>query len=301
MRDVSFKVSTKRTARASAVLHAAPATISMIRNGQVPKGDPLPVAKVAAVQGAKKTAEWIPYCHNIPIELVRVDFDVRDDRIDVEVEIISVAKTGVEMEALTAAAAAVLNLYDMLKMLDEEMEIGSIRLLEKTGGKSDLAATAGWSGAILTISDRAFQGLYEDQSGPILARAMHDHGSQDPVQVQILPDEPDQIASAVESLVEAGTELVFLTGGTGAGPRDVTVRAIEPLIETRLPGIERAYQQYGQDRFRLAMLGRCMAGIVGSTVVIAIPGSPSACEDAVCALFPPILHLFQVLRGDGHP
>jgi cyclic pyranopterin phosphate synthase len=153
MRDITFKSTTLRTAVATAELKVSLATVDILRRGEVPKGDPLLVAKVAAVMAAKKTTEWIPYCHNIPIEHVDVAFEVTDNLIVVMVKVSSVAKTGVEMEALTAASAAVLTLYDMLKMLDEEMEIGTIRLLEKTVGKSDISTVLGWSGAVLTVSD----------------------------------------------------------------------------------------------------------------------------------------------------
>ena len=124
MRDVSFKSTTRRSAIAQAILTADPGTIAAIREGRVPKGDPLTVAKVAAVMAAKRT-------------VVDVRFELGDDRVTVDVEVVSIAKTGVEMEALTAAAAAALNLYDMLKMIDESMQILSISLLEKRGGKSD--------------------------------------------------------------------------------------------------------------------------------------------------------------------
>ncbi len=106
MRHVSAKATTLRTAIARAELAAAAATIDAVREDRAPKGDPLPVAKVAAVQAAKKTAEWIPYCHNIPIEGVDVDFELLDDRIAVNVKVTSVAKTGVEMEAMVAASTA---------------------------------------------------------------------------------------------------------------------------------------------------------------------------------------------------
>ena len=149
MRDVSFKVTTRRSAIAGAELRMAPSTLAMIREGRVPKGDALTVAKVAAVMAAKKTTDWIPYCHPIPIEFVDVRFEFSEGQVAVNVEVVSIAKTGVEMEALTAAAAAALNLYDMLKMVDEDMEILSVRLLEKRGGKSDFRSAKQWAGAVL--------------------------------------------------------------------------------------------------------------------------------------------------------
>jgi cyclic pyranopterin monophosphate synthase len=137
MWDVSDKEPTVRVAIAKAVLRAGSDTIRAVREGRVPKGDPLPVAKVAAVMAAKNTPQMIPYCHPLPVESVKVEFEVRDDAIEVTTQVKTSAKTGVEMEALAAASMAVLTLYDMLKQIDMGMTIEDIRLLSKTGGKSD--------------------------------------------------------------------------------------------------------------------------------------------------------------------
>ncbi|HLG89585.1 MAG TPA: cyclic pyranopterin monophosphate synthase MoaC [Alphaproteobacteria bacterium] len=137
MRDVSQKPVTRRTATARAVLRAAPETIRTIREGRLPKGDPLPVAKVAAIQAAKNTSQIIPYCHPLPVEHLGVDFDFSPDSIMITTKVVAHYKTGVEMEALTAAAVAALSIYDMAKMIDPAMSIERVALLEKTGGKSD--------------------------------------------------------------------------------------------------------------------------------------------------------------------
>jgi len=299
MRDVSFKSTTLRTARARALLTAAPSTIDIIRRGEVPKGDPLTVAKVAAVMAAKKTTDWIPYCHNIPIEHVTVDFEITDTLITVDVSVTSIAKTGVEMEALTAAAAAVLNLYDMLKMLDEEMEIGSITLLEKKGGKSDLAVIQGWRGAVLTASDRASSSVYEDISGAVLESGLLQHGAVSVVRA-VVPDVEQAIHDQVKQWVTDGVDLIMVTGGTGIGPRDVTPEAIATLIDKPLPGITQTLAHYGQDRKRTAMFSRAVAGLSEQTLILAVPGSPSACEDALNALFPAVLHVIGMVRGGQH-
>lgn len=299
MRDVSFKNTTKRTARARAELTACSETIRRVKLGETPKGDPIPVAKVAAIQATKKTMEWIPYCHNIPIEHVRVDFEFLDDRIAVEVFVISIAKTGVEMEAMTAAAAAALTLYDMLKMIDDDMEIVGVRLLSKTGGKSDLPKCNGWAAQVLVMSDRAHSGEYQDRSGPLIEQALIAHGAAS-VEAQILPDESKLLIEAVQTAVEARVALLIVTGGTGVGPRDVTTSTVEPLIEKSLPGVVAAFQSYSHSRLPTAMFARPIAGIIGQTVVLAIPGSPGACEDAMACLMPNLLHVHAMLVGEGH-
>ncbi len=137
MWDVSGKDNSPRTATAEAVLRAKRETLKAIREGTVPKGDPLPIAKVAAVQAAKNTPSIIPYCHPLPLTHVDVQFELGMESIQVRVTTKTNYKTGVEMEALTAAAAAALTLYDMLKQIDMGMTIECVRLIEKTGGKSD--------------------------------------------------------------------------------------------------------------------------------------------------------------------
>jgi cyclic pyranopterin phosphate synthase len=141
MRDISEKQSTLRTATARAIVRAGKATMDLVRQNKIPKGDPLPLAKFAAVQAAKNTSQLIPYCHPLPIDFADCTFSVGTDTIEITTEVKATYKTGVEMEALTAASAAALTIYDMLKMVDTSIEIESISLLKKTGGKSDYHKT----------------------------------------------------------------------------------------------------------------------------------------------------------------
>ncbi len=137
MRDISEKQPTLRTATAKAVVRMSAETLQLLAQDKLPKGDPRPVAKVAAIQAAKNTSQIIPYCHPLPIEFADCKFTVGSDRIEIVTEVKSNYKTGVEMEALTAASVAALTIYDMLKIVDVSLEIESVRLLSKTGGKSD--------------------------------------------------------------------------------------------------------------------------------------------------------------------
>ncbi|HTY37516.1 MAG TPA: cyclic pyranopterin monophosphate synthase MoaC, partial [Bacteroidota bacterium] len=155
MRDISSKTANARSAVARATLKLNETTIDLIRGGGAPKGDPLPVAKVAAIQAAKNTSQIIPYCHPIPVDHVDCRFELSKNTIDVTVEVKAIARTGVEMEALTGCTVAALTLYDMLKPVDKSMEIAGISLIEKRGGKSDFARDAGESlrAAVLVVSD----------------------------------------------------------------------------------------------------------------------------------------------------
>jgi len=132
MVDVSAKPISRRKARASGTIRLRPETLELIKSHQVQKGDVLATARTAAIAGAKRTSELVPLCHNIPIDAIDVRFDVRTDGIDITAEARCEAKTGIEMEALTAVAVAALTIYDMCKAVDKTMIIGDIRLLEKT-------------------------------------------------------------------------------------------------------------------------------------------------------------------------
>ena len=141
MRDISEKQTTVRTAVARAVLRASKNSIDLIRQNKVPKGDPLPVARIAAIYAAKNTGQMIPYCHPLPIDFADCTFSVGTDTVEITAEVKATYKTGVEMEALTAASVAALTIYDMLKMVDTSIVIESVVLVKKTGGKSDYHKT----------------------------------------------------------------------------------------------------------------------------------------------------------------
>lgn len=136
MVDVGGKRATHRIARASAAVHMKPETLKLIVDKKIQKGDVFEVARLAGILAAKQTQSLIPLCHPLPIENVKVDFEVAADSIQIAAEASVTAKTGVEMEALTAAAVAALTIYDMCKAADKEMVISDIKLLEKSGGKS---------------------------------------------------------------------------------------------------------------------------------------------------------------------
>ena len=136
MVDVTEKAATDRTAAAAATVKMAPATAEAIRTGGVAKGDVLAVAQVAGIMAAKHTWEWIPMCHPVSLTGVDIRFSLGEDRVDILATARCKGETGVEMEALTAASAAALTIYDMCKALQKDMEITDVRLLEKTGGKS---------------------------------------------------------------------------------------------------------------------------------------------------------------------
>ena len=137
MVDVGGKDVTDRRAFAAAVVRVSAETARAIRDGDAPKGDVIGTARLAGIQAAKRTAELIPLCHPLPLSFVDVRIELGDTEVAIEAEARTTAQTGVEMEALTAASVAALTVYDMVKGIERGVEIGAIRLLEKSGGREN--------------------------------------------------------------------------------------------------------------------------------------------------------------------
>lgn len=302
MRDISRKINTLRTAKAHAVLKASPETIRRIQSGDLPKADPLPIARVAAVQAAKNTSQILPYCHPMPIEFVGVDFVLGTDKIDIDVEVKAIYKTGVEMEALTAASVAALTLYDMLKIIDEEMEIAGVRLVQKKGGKSDFKDKnfGGIRCAVLVMSDSISAGKKTDESGRLIEKRLRDEGLE-VADYKVIPDEREQIEKQLKQYAdEMKIDFVITTGGTGLSPRDCTPEAMKNVIEREVPGMAETARAYGQDRTPYSMLSRGVCGVRGKTLIVNLPGSRGGVADSLDALFPAVLHAFNMMRAGGH-
>src|SRR3989338_7029833 len=300
MKSITHKIDTLRKATAISVLVASPQTIQRLENNDLPKKDALIVARVAGIAAAKRTADIIPYCHPIPIDSVNVEFEVGKDRVTVTATVEAIWKTGVEMEALTAASAAALTLYDMLKAIDKGMEIISTKLVSKEGGKSDFVEKIpkGFQTAVIVTSDGTFKGTRQDKSGKIIQERLESFGIRP--SYTVLPDEQKQIAELLKKLCDQGVQLILTTGGTGLGPRDVTVEATRQVIEREIPGILEAGRAFGQQRTPYSMLSRGIAGQKGKTLIVNLPGSSKGVEETLDAIFPVILHSYKMMGGGGH-
>jgi cyclic pyranopterin phosphate synthase len=301
MIDVSEKLDTLREATAEATVRVRPETIDMVKSGNVPKGNVIEMARAAGILGAKKTSELIPFCHQVPLDWISVDFEF-GEKIVIKTQAKAIWKTGVEMEALTAASIAALTIYDMLKPIDDSLEITSVKLIEKRGGKSEWKQhlKPPLKAAVLVLSDTVSQGKKEDKSGKIIVEKL----KKEPVEVveyRILPDDFDMIKRELIRLSdEEKVDLILTSGGTGLSPRDVTVDATKTVIQRDVPGIPEAARIYGFQRTPYAMLSRETAGVRGKTIIINLPGSSRGASESMDALFPWVLHAFHILRGGGH-
>ena len=300
MIDVGDKPETLRIAVAQALLSFDNKIMSIIKNGNSPKGNIFEIAKVSGTLGAKKTSDLIPYCHPIPIDDVKVDVTIEPSHVRILVKVKSIWKTGVEMEALTGATIAALSVYDILKPLDTSLSIDNIKLLEKHGGIGDFKENYDkkLQAVVITISDSRKKD--QDESGKLIIDALTSNGF-DIIDYKIIPDE---IKLIEQELIYYSDKLkvniIITTGGTGVGPRDVIPEATKKIIEKEVSGITENLRNYGQSRTPLSMLSRGVSGIRGNTLIVNMPGSTTAVSQSISALFPGVMHIFRMIAGHGH-
>ena len=301
MVNITHKNNTLRKAIATAVVQvSSEQTIDAVLNNKVPKGNVFEMSKTAGLFAAKKTSDVIPDCHPLPIEFTAITFDVRGLDIYIFTEIHTIYKTGVEVEAMHSASVVALTMYDMLKPIDKNIEIKSIKLVDKKGGKSDIEDTAeGVKSAVIVCSDTISAGKKEDKAGKEIIAHLEKLNIENQ-EYKIIPDEILEIQSNVKRLISEGKNLVIITGGTGLSKRDVTPEAIKPLLDREIPGVAEQIRAYGQDRTPYSMLSRSVVGTIGEALVMALPGSTKGASESMEAIFPAILHIYKIFKGGKH-
>lgn len=302
MIDITHKVNTLRTAVASAVVSTSSVeTIKAIENKIVPKGDVFEMSRAAGLLGVKNTALILPDCHPMPIEKTSITYRIDGLDIHISVEVKTIYKTGVEVEAMHGASVVALNMYDMLKPLDKGLIIRDIKLESKKGGKSDFEDRfrRDLRAAVVVCSDSISAGSKEDKAGKSISEKLKKYHvtTED---YKVIPDEQDAVKAELNESVRKDIDILIFTGGTGLSKRDITPEALKPELDREIPGISEAIRAYGQERMPFAMLSRSLAGIKGQTLVLALPGSTRGAEESMDAIFPFVLHLFRIMKGVRH-
>ena len=302
MVNITHKSNSLRQAIASATLSVSKEeTINAIKNKKVPKGDVFEFSRAAGLLAIKKTSDVIPDCHPLPVEFASINHSIDGLNIIISVEVHTIYKTGVEVEAMHGAAITALTMYDMLKPIDKNISISNIKLENKKGGKSDFDKQPGSAlkCAVIICSDSIASGEGEDKTGKAIIAKLEKWNL--PVSAyDVIPDDFSTIQTKAKQLSEAHFQLVLFSGGTGLSPRDVTPEAITPLLTREIPGIMEAARNYGQQRTPYSMLSRGVAGFIENTLVITLPGSSRGAEETMDALFPYVLHVFKVAEGMRH-
>ena len=299
MKDITSKISTLRIATASAkVKVSSKKTIEAIKNNRVPKGNVLEMSKAAGLLGVKNTPLILPDCHPIPIESTKIDYTINNDEITINVTVKTIYKTGVEVEAMHGASVVALNIYDMLKPIDKGVFISDVKLENKKGGKSQYSKDIepNLSASVIVCSDSVSAGKKQDFAGKAIISELKNHQ----VNVNdyvIIPDNENDIKTQLQEGINKKIDLIIYTGGTGLSKTDITPETLLPLIERRIPGVEEAMRSYGQNRTPYAMLSRSLAGLIGDTLVLSLPGSTGGAKETMQAIFPSILHVFHIIQG----
>lgn len=321
MADVRRKRVTARRAVAVGELSAGAEAFKQIVERRLPKGDAMAMAEIAGLQGAKNASQLMPLCHPLPLEYIQVQCEPVAARhaIRVYCEVATFARTGVEMEALAGASAALLTLYDLTKPVEPALSIGGVRLLFKEGGKKGLwlhpdgmseaereryqpraiAKLDAISAAVITLSDRASRGEYADASGPLLVERLRELGAA-VNDVEVHPDEPAPLAARLRELAGQGVRLILCTGGTGLGPRDRTPEALAMVADRHIDGIGELFRSESSQHTPMAWLSRAHAVLVERSVVIALPGSAKAVAQGMDILAPILAHALSMAAGGDH-
>jgi molybdenum cofactor biosynthesis protein MoaC len=309
---------------ASGLFFAAQATILRIREKSLPKGDVLTLAEVAGIQGAKKTADLLPLCHPLALTSVRVWTQSQPDSIQVFCEVKTFGKTGVEMEALCGAQAALLCIYDLAKGVDPVLSIGELRLEIKEGGKSGVwvnpqskiahtlvqnrnqAAVdlTGINAVVVTLSDRCYQKQTEDLSGPVAQKWLISHGVQ-VTETLVLPDDGRELEKSLERLLDfKNPNLIVTTGGTGLSHRDITPETVLDFAHEHggreIPGLSELLRMDGAKHTHMTWLSRSTVVQIRDTLIVCLPGNPNAVTQGLDVLGPLFLHALHVSKGGKH-
>jgi cyclic pyranopterin phosphate synthase len=307
MVDVGSKPVTARRAVAAATVRLRPDVLAALVEAGGPKGDAFVTARLAGIGAAKRTAELIPLCHPLPLDRVDVELtpDAASGVVAIRAEARATARTGVEMEALTAATVAALTLYDMAKALQRDIVIERVELLEKFGGRSgDFPAeplpAAEHEAVVVTCSNRSAAGEREDASGPLLVAALREAGFGVAPEPVLVADDEAEIAAVLARLADAGYRLILTTGGTGLTPTDVTPAATRRVIDREAPGLAELMRAAGLASTPMAALSRGVVGTRGATLIANLPGSPKGALESFEALRPVLRHALEQVAGEDH-
>ena len=302
MKDVGMKPESYRTAIATGILHAPPHCIELLRNGNTDKGDALKTARIAGILGAKRTDELIPLCHPLPIYRADVEYELEEAHVVITAVVETIGPTGVEMEALTAVSLTGLTLYDMLKphCEPEELCLDQVKLGQKKGGKSHFTRVLKESlaASVIVLSDTVASGKKADTAGQNVMEILEE-ANFGYIQYQVIADSPEQLKALIQQQ-KNDYPLILTVGGTGLGPKDLTVETIQPLLTREIPGLMEAARSFGQRRTPYAALSRGVAGYIENSLILTLPGSRQGAKESLVAILPALVHLFDVQKNTPH-
>jgi cyclic pyranopterin monophosphate synthase len=260
----------------------------------------LQTACVAGQMAARRASEILPGACAAEIDSVEVAHQWGDVDLRLTAEVSGLSRAGLASRALLAVNICATALVDALDEHADSVTVEQARVVEQSGGMGDLGYDfePPLSAAVISISDAVASGKKSDRAAEAVAAEIErlaDAGVR-LVSREVLGDDAHQIEALVGRLAADSVDLVLTVGGTGLAHTDVTVDTVEPMLERPIPGIMEAARAHGQQLTPLAFMSRGVAGLIGATLVVTLPGSTQGAQESCDALFPAILHVFKTLR-----
>ena len=292
MDDSSSRPEAQAKAEAEAKVYFNNGTEKIILEDGNPKIDIITAAKIAGIQAAKKTSEFIPLHHSNALNWVEIDIKVVEKYLKITSTVKAITRSSLEMEALTAASVAALTIVDLCKDSDPGVTIQDLKLVQHTSKKKILTTKTSLKVGIIVISDRVIAGLAEDEAGQILQDGFKEAGYQVD-NYSIITNDADKLIEKIQDWLEQDIELVVTTGGNGIGPRDITLSSLEPFFDYRLEGVEQTLHSIAQINNSGFYVDRLAAGKIGKTIVICLPMDAGLAQDALNIFLPNIHQAFD--------
>lgn len=292
MDDSSSNPQAQTEAQAEAKVYFNNGTEKIILQDGNPKTDIITTAKVAGIQAAKKTSDFIPLHHTNTLNWIAVDISAEEKYLKILSTVKAISRSSLEMEALTAVSVAALTIVDLCKESDPGITIQDLKLVPRKTKKKILTVKTSLKVGIIVISDRVIAGLAEDDAGQILKEGFKDAGYQTD-NYTVISNDADKLVEKIQDWLEQGIELVVTTGGNGIGPRDITLSSLEPFFDYRLEGVEQTLHSIAQIHNQGFYVDRLAAGKIGKTIVICLPMDPDLAQDALNVFLPNIHQAFE--------
>lgn len=252
--------------------------------------------RVAVELAVKNASGVIPGLHSVAFDVITLSEQREENILVYELSLKAIHKTALDIQALYGATVAGLSLMQWFTS-NEDIVIGAPKIIKSKNPylRDKRMYPSGLNAAVVVCSDSISEGTKSDAAGKAIIATLEEYQVK-VAHYEVIPDENDAIAQCAKTLSKDHHLLIF-TGGTGLSLRDVTPESLEPLLERRIPGIEEAIRAYGQQRVPYAMLSRSVVGTLGNCLVMALPGSTNGARESMQAIFPHVLHVFKILRG----